>query len=166
MEKEEIIAEVEGKDTKVYEVGYILVSTISEENIFGESDRIKGEIKKLGGSFISEENPKFFDIAYTMCRTIANKKTRFSTGYFGWVKFELLAEDILKLKDVLSRDEKIIRFLITRTVKENTMSPKKVFVKNDSYKKKTYTKEEKVEGPAPEINKEEIDKKIDELIEE
>ena len=47
----------------VYEVGYLLVPTIAEENVGGEVTTLKDNLSSNGASFISEEFPKFIDLA-------------------------------------------------------------------------------------------------------
>jgi hypothetical protein len=59
-------------------------------------------------------------------------------------------------------DPNIIRFLILKTVKENTIASKR-FVRGDMRKKPRSAKEESGETAVP-INKEEIDKEIDALV--
>jgi len=85
-------------------------------------------------------------------------------AYFGWIKFELEPDSVLQLKENLEQNDSLLRFLIIKTVRENTLVPKKPLAKTGSYKKRrepVATKEEKVEK---EIDKEAVDKKIEELV--
>jgi hypothetical protein len=66
------------------------------------------------------------------------------------------------LKKKLDFDPNFIRFLILKTVKENTIAAKR-FVRSDTLHKKFKAKTEDTENATP-INKEEIDKEIDALI--
>lgn len=151
------------KNISVYEIGYLLVPTFGEESIGSEVTRLKDEIIKFGGVFISDEYPKLIDLAYEMVRTISNKKAKFSQGYFGWVKFELPREEALNLKNVFDQDESIIRFIMIKTVRENTLSPKRAYSK-DSIKKKSSTKEIVKDEVKEEINEETIDEDIEALV--
>ena len=147
------------KDMRVYELGYHLVPSIAPENVATEIAVFKDMITKMGGSIIAEEVAKEFSLAYEIRKTIANKKERFSTSYFGWVKFELDSESVLELKKSLDLNTKVIRFLIIKTVKENTLISKRV---PREYTKKRYTP--KVDEAGVEVNAEEVDKKLDELL--
>jgi ribosomal protein S6 len=70
---------------------------------------------------------------------------------------------VLELKKKLDLDPNIIRFLILKTVKENTIAGKR-FVRGDmTHRKPRSAKNENAETAAP-INKEEIDKEIDAMI--
>lgn len=159
---------MEEKEAKmtVYEVGYLMVPTIAEENVGGEVTALKDMLSENGAQFISDEYPKMMELAYEMSRTILNKKAKFSTGYFGWVKFEIPTANILTVKDLLDKNESIIRFLLIKTVRESTMSPKRGFAKTEggagAKRRTTKSTAEAVEaGP---INEETIDKDIDALV--
>ena len=159
-EKEQKAGEV--SDARVYEVSYLLTPSVAEGDVATEYGNLKELINALGGEVISDEMPRNLELAYQMDKVIANIKHKFNNAYFGWFKFTMDAEKVLDLKKKLDLDTKIIRHLIIKTVRENTMSVKK-FVKSEM---KRYTPKAKVEGEeAPEINKEEIDKEIDAMIE-
>lgn len=150
------------KKMTIYEVGYLFVPSITEENVGAEVTRLKDIITKHEGVFISDEYPRFIDLAYQMVRTISNKKVKFNQGYFGWVKFELPTEEALNLKSVLDQDESIIRFIMIKTVRENTLAPKRSYTKADTKKRVSRSKAQ--EEPKEEINEETIDEDIDALV--
>jgi ribosomal protein S6 len=152
---------VEG-DGRVYEVGYLLVSTITEENLPVVFGNLKELVSSLGGIAIADEMPKMIQLAYPMVKVVANIRNKFSTAYFGWVKFTMDSDKILELKKKLDLDPNYIRFLILKTVKENTIAAKR-FVGRDMAHRKP--KIDKDAGIAIPINKEEIDKEIDALVE-
>jgi len=143
----------------VYEVGYLMVPTIAEENLGGEITAFKDFLSSHGVSFISEENPRMIELAYEMSRSVNNKKQKFSYGYFGWVKFECSSSTAQIIKEELDKNEKIIRYLLIKTVRENTMSPKRAW-RGDS-KRRSAPKVEEVSAP---INEETIDKEIEALV--
>jgi len=154
------------KDIKkdVYEVGYLIIPTVAEENVGAIVTELKDMLVKKGSEFISDEYPKMIDLAYEMTKTIANKKQRFMTGYFGWVKFETSKEAILEVKEALDHNDSLIRFMIIKTVRESTMaqSPKRVF---GAKKRHTSSKvEETEEGEKQEIDEKTIDQDIDALV--
>jgi ribosomal protein S6 len=151
--------EKEAKMT-VYEVGYLLVPTIAEENVGGEVTALKDMLASKGAQFISDEFPKMMELAYEMARDIANKKNKFTTGYFGWVKFELPTANAIEVKETIARNESIIRFLMIKTVRENTLSPKRTYTK-DATKRKAPVADA---TPAEPMSEETIDKEIDALV--
>ncbi|MFZ2038325.1 MAG: 30S ribosomal protein S6 [Minisyncoccia bacterium] len=151
------------ENTQVYEVGYHIASSVSEENVAAEVAGIKKILGKV--EIISEENPKLIDLAYTIAKPIGGLRRKFDKAYFGWIKFSLPTDEIVELKKKLDGVDNIIRFLLVKTVAENTLCGAKLIAEEIS-KKKTYTKKEEkvVEKTAATI--EEIDKTIDDLIKE
>jgi len=159
---EQTEAKGEANDKRVYELGYLLVPTIAEEGVPAIYTTLKDKIASLGGELISDEMPKMINLAYIMSKVISNKRNKFNTAYFGWVKFDMDTDKVLDLKKNLDLDVNFIRFLILKTVKENTIAAKR-FVYKDTRRKTPTTKSEKEESALP-INKEEIDKEIDALV--
>lgn len=144
----------------IYEVGYIMLPTIAEENLGGEVTSFKDTFLEKGAVFISDEYPKLIELAYEMSRSIANKKQKFSYGYFGWVKFECTTEQAKTIKNILDKNEKLVRYLMIKTVRENTISVKRFYNKQDGSKRRSTQKHE----DAPVINEEILNKEIDALV--
>jgi len=150
-------------DARIYEVGYLLVPTIAGEEVPAVYTALKDLVVSLGGEMISDEMPRQINLAYTMLKVVANVRSRFNTAYFGWVKFEMNPEKINDLKAKLDFDPHYIRFLVTKTVKENTIAAKR-FVYRDGPRRKTpMQKKDETETAAP-INKEEVDKEIEAMV--
>ena len=155
--------EIEGSDSRVYEVGYLLVPSIPEENIGTIYGNLKELISSLGGQAISDEMPIMISLAYAMQKTVQNVRNKYNTAYFGWMKFYMDAEKVSDLKKKLDLDANIIRFLTLKTVKENTIAAKRFIHRDISHKRPATIKNDKTEETVP-INKEEIDKEIDAMV--
>lgn len=162
MSNNEENTDLNGADNRIYEIGYLLVPTVAEENVPALYGNLKELIASLGGEVISDDMPAKRELAYRMEKVIENIRHKFDSGYFGWVKFSIDPEKIEQIKKKLDFDPNFIRFLIIKTVKENTIAAKR-FVHRAPRPKVPGTG--KTEGePAPEINKEEIDKEIDAMV--
>jgi ribosomal protein S6 len=98
-----------------------------------------------------------------MLKVIQTVRHKCSQGYFGWVKFELPKDEIKEIKKFLDGNDDVLRYLIIKTVRENTLlNGKMIFKKEEIMKKDVEVSEEEVAGePA---TPEEIDKSIDELV--
>ena len=144
----------------VYEVGYLLVPSIPEEGLGGEVSKLKDSLINLGASIISDDYPKMMELAYEMTRSVDNKNQKFSYGYFGWVKFSIDVEEIMKVKKELDKNEKIIRHLLIKTIRENTMSQRRTYNRSEGFRRKVAPK---IEESLP-INEETIDKEIEALM--
>jgi ribosomal protein S6 len=147
---------------RVYEVGYLLVPTISEEELPAVYGNLKELISALGGVAVSDEMPKMMTLAYAMVKVVSNVRNKFNTAYFGWTKFTMDSDKILELKKKLDLDPHFIRFLILKTVKENTIAAKR-FVRGDVIHRRPLVKKTDDEVAVP-INKEEVDKEIDAMV--
>jgi ribosomal protein S6 len=152
-----------GEDTnsRVYELGYLLVPTIAEEDVSINFGNIKDVVSSFGGEVISDEMPRMMNLAYPMQKVTSNVRSKFRTAYFGWVKFIMGSNEVVDLKKKLDLDPTLVRFLILKTIKENTIASRR-FVRGEIYKKpKSKNTENEIITP---INKEEIDKEIDALV--
>jgi ribosomal protein S6 len=150
-----------GSSPRIYEVGYLLVPTVKEEDVPALYGNIKELVASLGGEVISDEMPRMISLAYPMQKTVSNIRSKFTSAYFGWVKFEIDSDKVSGIKKKLDMDPNVLRFLTIKTVKENTIASKK-FIGRDLHKKPTYTKKEGEEA-AP-INKEVLDQEIDAMV--
>ena len=154
----------EGGDARVYELGYLLVPTIKEEDLSAIYGNIKDLVSSFGGIVITDEMPKTISLAYSMAKVVANVRSKFNTAYFGWVKFTMSGEKVLELKKKLDLDPNFVRFLILKTVKENTIASKR-FIRGDmTHRRGPAFKRNKDDKEAVPINKEEIDKEIDAMV--
>lgn len=147
-------------ENAVFEVGFLLVPTIAEENLGVEVQNIKALIEKNQGTFISEDFPKMRQLAYTIAVASEGKKTKYSQAYFGWIKFEVSPEAISAIRSELGRNQNIIRFLLIDTVRENTLASQKM-----TFRPPTTTDKKKPEDEnAAPVSQEELDKTIESLV--
>lgn len=152
----------------VYEIGYLIASTIPEEKIGSEVDQIKKIINEAGASVISEEMPHRQGLAYTIRRkTVAGSYEKYDQAYFGWIKFEVGPSLIEGIKKSIEIIPSIIRILVITTVRENTYLGKHAPVLNLKNSEKSVDIESGVVAtdviPA---TVEEIDKSIDAMVKE
>lgn len=152
----------EEANSRIYELGYNLVPTIEEVDVPIQYGNLKELISSFGGMVISDDMPKMIPLAYPMVKVVANVRNKYTNAYFGWIKFTMDTDKVLELKKKLDLDPKIIRFIILKTVKENTIAAKR-FVRSDMHRRPMMKKSDENETAVP-INKEEIDKEIDALI--
>ena len=150
-----------GNDSLIYEIGYHLLPTVDETDVLTQSSNIKSIIEESGGAIISEDMPKILPLAYDISKEIGSKKQKFSKAYFGWIKFEVESLKIANIKNKIENISNVLRFLIIKTVRENTMHTPKVsmFRKENSREEKG---EEHIEKPK--LTEAEMDKSIDELV--
>ncbi len=154
---------MEEKDFTVYEAGFLLNPTLSADETTDFVAGLRAKVEGAGGEYVAHESPKEITLQYEMSREINNKKTWFSGAIFGWLKFKMEPKDISIIETALKGDEKIIRYLLIKTVAENTLFGNKLAApkKRREKKDKDDSDEEEVSEV---INEEEVDKKIDEMV--
>lgn len=165
-------------DKEIYEVSYIFDNRLDDAKAIEKAEAIKKDIASLGGSFISEETPYMRELSYEMTRVVNNVNVRFSAGYFGWVKFELIPSSIEEINKKLKLDEEIVRFLIVKAEKGNDVFTKDIpvmksdptitsVIREDVAAEKDVnidtTQEDNLEEGLDEESKKELDSEIENL---
>lgn len=150
----------------VYEVSYLLLPSLALEQVPLEVTSIKEVISSRGGAVISDEDPILIDLAYPMTKVVQTLRHKATTGYFGWIKFEMTSGGIEAVKKALDANDKILRYLIIKTVRENTLLLGKMKLEKEE---KSRREDEEGEIVTDEVAKdvapeEEIDKSIDDLV--
>ncbi len=84
--------------SKFYELGYLLLPTLSAEQAVKEMDALGALFTSRGGQFISGEMPIMIDLAYPMLKVIHANRQKCDEGYFGWMKYEIETERLPRSK--------------------------------------------------------------------
>ncbi len=159
---EEIIKEKSDMST-IYEVSYLLLPSLAIEQVPGKASSLKEMLTGLGGTVISDENPVLIDLAYPMVKVVGTERHKANTGYFGWIKFEMATEDVEKVKKALDADNTTLRYLIVKTVRENTLLNGKMKLQ----KEEKFTREDDMLEDVPvEALKEEAPEELEKAVEE
>lgn len=172
------IEQAEFEDTtKVYEVGFLFIPTLSEENVGTAYRSLREAVEEKGGNIISEEPPRFRDLSYPMLKHVIGKNQIFKSAFFGWIKFEINTDKLHEIKTGLDENPNIIRYILINTTREDTYTPKPLSAQvleeeeevvgntNDEELDESELEEEDIEEEKAKVE-EEIDKSIDELVNE
>ena len=159
MEKETKNKEMEG--VTIYEVGYTLLPSLAVEQVPARVESLKEMIQKAGGAVVSLENPILIDLAYPMTKVIQTTRHKCITGYFGWIKFEIPTEGIEGVKKSLDADNNILRYLLIKTDRENTLVNGKMILRKEE---EILLEEVSDEATVDAVPPEELDKSIDNLV--
>jgi len=149
-------------EPRMYELGYLFVPTIAEDDLSERVNGLRSMIEKAKGGIVSEGAPNLITLAYKMDYVAQNKKRSFDTAFFGWIKFNATGEGVEKLKDELYKASDIIRFLMIKTEEAEprkaprTPSASEV-IRSSSAKKKAEKQEEPISEKA-------LDEAIKELV--
>ncbi len=149
----------------VYEIGYLIVSSVPEEKVAGEVEAIKKIIAKAGSTVIAEEAPYAQDLAYTMRKKmVSGGYEKYDSAYFGWIKFEVGSDKIEALKNSIEAHPSVLRMLLITTVKENTYLSKRAPAIVGA--KVGDEGAEEIKDATATVSPEEIDKSIDAMVKE
>ena len=158
----------------VYEIGYLIATTVPEEKVPAEAAEIHSIITKAGATIIADEAPHLEPLAYTMrTKNVSGSYVSHDEAYFGWVKFEIPTDAVEGVKKTLEVLPSIVRILVISTVKESTYLGKRAPAIAAAFGaapvKKTdapAAEEKKAEKPAASASSAEIDKSIDDMVKE
>lgn len=152
-----------GEKMHVYEVGYHLLPALSDERMSEEVTALKVALDGVQAAIIAEGYPKHIHLSYTISKMVQGKRFDADQAFFGWIKFEAPVSSQKQINSYLSNRENILRFIIVKTIKENTMLSDKIqaISKKEEDESLGVTMEKKAE---PLASPEEIDKSIDALV--
>jgi len=138
----------------MYELTYIINSNLPESEVVAQTDRVRGFINQLGGEIKNEKLTEKRKLAYLI------KKQGF--GFYVTVEFNLEPEKLIELEKHIKLDTDILRYLLV--VKEKIkIVPRRL---PSPRPKPTAFPKAFPETKAEKVKIEEIDKKLEEILEE
>mgnify|MGYP001612613629 FL=1 len=154
----------EEKEPRLYELGYHFLPTLTEEVVPEEAGKLKDCIEKHKGIVTSDQMPRSILLAYSISKTVNEKRKYFDTALFGWIKFRMTPALALELEKELRQNKNILRFILVKTTEERALSPRRMaFLKEKPTPRMRKTTPAKKE-PAPVLSEEELEKTIEGLI--
>ncbi len=153
-----------GVDTTVYEMSYLLLPSLASEQVPAKATELKDMVTSAGGAVISFEEPILIDLAYPMLKVTLTSRQKVDSGYFGWIKFEIGSENVEIIKKNLDTNADVVRYLIVKTVRENTLLGGKMNIQKEERMKKEEDALVEVSEEVKDTSIEEMDKSIDDLV--
>ncbi len=111
------------KEVTSYEFAFHVLPTVAEGEVPSVVEILKAHITKAGGEIFDEEAPKRFDLAYDISKYIEGKNRKFSSAYFGWVRFRLDAASLTALTEHLEGTKEVLRYLLVKLTKVEEQNP-------------------------------------------
>jgi ribosomal protein S6 len=112
----EAVGSVE-RELHSYELAFHVLPTVAEGEVKGVFDAIKAHITKLGGTPTEEEMPARFDLAYDIVKFLEGRNRKFKSAYFGWVRFDIEADKIAEINEMMDGSSSILRYILIRLTK-------------------------------------------------
>lgn len=131
-----------------YEFAFHVLPTVAEGEVPGVVDSLKALITKAGGEIFDEEEAQRFDLAYEISKYLEGKNRRFSSAYFGWVRFRLPASALTELTEAIEGQKDILRYLLVKLTKVEEQNPFRFHESIADRKVRTITDEDIVDEVA------------------
>lgn len=106
-----------------YELAFHVLPTVAEGEVPSVVDTIKAHITKVGGEIFDEEEAQRFDLAYEIAKYMEGRNRRFSSAYFGWVRFRLEASELAHVTEALDITKELLRFMVVKLTKVEEANP-------------------------------------------
>jgi len=106
----------------VYELGYLLVPTLTDKEVAETVAVLEKTIADKGGSVTTQGDIHFIDLAYEMVKKIKSKNTKFDQAHFGWIKFTAGPDTPAQLEKALKDVLEVLRVLVVKTVEDDAVT--------------------------------------------
>ncbi len=106
-----------------YEFAFHVLPTVAEGEVPSVVESLKAHITTAGGQIFDEESPERFDLAYEIAKYMEGRNRRFSSAYFGWIRFRLDAAQLASLTENIDLTKEVLRFLIVKLTKVEEATP-------------------------------------------
>jgi len=110
-------------DAASYELAFHVLPTVAEGEVATVFQSLKDTITKAGGTLVSEEAPEHFELAYDIVRQLEGRNRKFSSAYFGWVRFTLVPEKLAEVSEAVDGTKELLRHLLIRLTKMEEANP-------------------------------------------
>lgn len=110
----------------IYEFSSLFVPELDNSALSQIVDSITKKITDLEGEIIATGEPVYIKLAYQVEKSINNKLKKVNNAHFTWVKFALNPAKVAEFEKFVKLDlnESTMRYLIIKTVRENTQLTK------------------------------------------
>jgi ribosomal protein S6 len=139
----------------LYEIGYLLASSLVEDAVAGEVDKLKNTVVAHGGEVVASGAPDMITLAYPMSAEIDGSKRDFTNAFFGWLQFTCAADAVEAVDKDFDRNQSVIRHLLI-----------KIHEVSDELDEEEAEIVAQMDAADELASDEEIDQKIDELVAE
>jgi ribosomal protein S6 len=113
----------EERDVLSYELAFHVLPTVAEGEVEAVFANIKNLVTKLGGEVTGEEAPARFELAYEIVKYLEGRNRKFSSAYFGWVRFKLEPSKAAELTHEVEGMKELLRHLLIRLTKVEEENP-------------------------------------------
>lgn len=110
-------------DVAHYELAFHVLPTVAEGEVADVFASLKAAIEKAEGTITNEESPKRFDLAYEIIKYLEGRNRKFTSAYFGWIRFTLAPSQLEEINETLEGTNQLLRHLLIRLTKMEEAHP-------------------------------------------
>lgn len=119
----EAVVGTDEQELVAYELAYHVLPTVAEGEVNAVTDTVKSFITNQGGVIFDEEAAERFELAYEIEKYLEGKYRRFSSAYFGWIRFNCNPAVIEALMAEVEAEKHLLRNLLVRLTKVEEANP-------------------------------------------
>jgi len=116
-------AEAGNVDNNSYELAFHVLPTVAEGEVPAVFQSLKDIITKAGGEITIEEAPARFDLAYEIVQYLEGRNRKFTSAYFGWVRFTVAPEKITEISEDITEVKELLRQILIKLTKAEAAHP-------------------------------------------
>ena len=117
-----------------YEIAFHILPTVAEGEVSGVFEKIKALITKDHGVIFDEEAPLRFELAYEIVKKQEDKNRKYTSAYFGWIRFKTEATAIAVLLEEMDSKPEILRYMTIKLSKTEEENPFRFHEAIESFK--------------------------------
>jgi ribosomal protein S6 len=110
-------------DAAQYELAFHVLPTVAEGEVADVFTSLKTIIEKAGGTITLEEAPARFELAYEIIKLLEGRNRKFTSAYFGWVRFTLEPAQLEEVTEEVEGVNQLLRHLLIRLTKAEEANP-------------------------------------------
>ncbi len=122
MAKNEMPA-AEASERARYELAFHVLPTVAEGEVPTVFENLKAALTKAGAEITDEEAPARFDLAYEIEKYLEGRNRKFSSAYFGWVRFTDEPANLTEITTVVEQTKELLRHLVIKLTKVEEANP-------------------------------------------
>ncbi len=114
---------VEVAEAASYELAFHVLPTVAEGEVATVFQNLKDIITKAGGEITTEEAPARFDLAYEIIKYLEGRNRKFTSAYFGWVRFTVTPAALDEIVEGVEGTKELLRHLLIKLTKVEEENP-------------------------------------------
>lgn len=115
--------EMPAAEANSYELAFHVLPTVAEGEVATVFQNLKDIITKKGGEIITEETPARFDLAYEIIKYLEGRNRKFTSAYFGWVRFKVESSAIDSINHDVDGVKELLRHMLVKLTKVEEENP-------------------------------------------